>query len=201
MKVFKDCVNYDDYVRVIGNGLTSETFEFKHFQCAHMWGFDALRNMEEKRKSKVIEVLKYVDAKGTETPNKNEINKKETSFLKVGLFAKNYPAIFDSMSVDDLNFLITEGLSYCDERDLNYVAIFAHHDLLDEIRKDNFPGNLFFGITQWYDNNPFDITSIKKTSKFVNDMIKRIKTDTLFDENVLTLSQYGEKVMLEIAQK
>ena len=177
MLVFKDKKDYYDFVRVIGEGMKSDSLEF----CGGMSnykGFEYLAKMDDcKKKSKIMAVLRRIDVDLNDAPRQNDMFKKLSYFLKVGiLFGENYNDI-EKLSANALATLVTES-SFSFENEKKYISLLSDETLLLKIRNiadltDKY--DMVFAIIQHYDANSFDIQDEEKLKAFRNSEIARFE--------------------------
>lgn len=188
MQVFKGKKKYEDFVRVIGNGMKSDTFEFDQGMPNEI-GFKYLVSFDDSViQNKVINTLKTVDSDMDDVPKEDGMYRKLSFFLKVGIiFGKYYDRVKD-LSPLAISTLVTQShFSLTDEG--HYVALFSDEDMLLSIRSicnGMDINDIFLAVMQHYDMNPFDINDEQKLREFRSSEMSKYKDDReAFFENVI----------------
>lgn len=181
MLVFKEKKTYDEFVREIGNGMTSDTFE-AGYGFPHLRGFDYLVSVWDKNdQKKIMDTLKLVDRELDFSKKDNEMYKKLSFFLKVGILFGEYSKYMYDLSASSISTIVTESLiSLDDEEAKKYVPVCANDELLSYVGKEceySKQTDILYAICQHYDQNPFDIADEKALKRFQQNELKRLKTN------------------------
>lgn len=203
MHVFKGKERYKEFVRVIGNGIKSDTFEFSKGMPNEL-GFKYLVSFNDPGiQNKVINTLKKVDSDMDDVPSQDGMYRKLSFFLKVGIiFGKYYDYVKD-LSPLALSTLVTEShFSLIDEG--QYVALFSDEDMLlsiRSIRNGMDKNDIFLAVAQHYDMNPFDISDEQKLKEFrISEMNKYKDNREAFFENVVRYKDLANIIIKEMEE-
>ena len=181
MLVFKGKNSYEEFVRAIGNGMTSDTFE-AGYGFAHIKGFDYLVSIRDKAdQDKIMNTLRLVDKELNFSRKNDEMYKKLTFFLKVGILFGEYRRYMEDLSPLSISTLATESLiSFRDEEAKRYIPVCANEELLSYVAKEFEYAdvmNILYAVCQHYDHNPFDVNDEKELKKFQKNELKRLKAN------------------------
>ena len=197
MLSFSNKTKYEEFVRTIGNGMRSDTFEF-YSGFVHERGFYYLVACQNKEmQEKIMEVLKTVDKDLNFAKEKDGMYRKLTYFLKAGIFFGEHTDYAELLSPKAIATFLTETYLAMDETDSKYITLLADNDMLLYLR-DNYanPEKVLLAMEQHYDNNPFDVENKDKAKEFRANEIERLKTDEKeFFSDVKTIDQlYYESI-------
>ncbi len=191
MLSFSNKTKYEEFVRTIGNGMRSDTFEF-YSGFVHERGFYYLVACQNKEmQEKIMEVLKTVDKDLNFAKEKDGMYRKLTYFLKAGIFFGEHTDYAELLSPKAIATFLTETYLAMDETDSKYITLLADNDMLLYLR-DNYanPEKVLLAMEQHYDNNPFDVENKDKVKEFRANEIERLKTDEKeFFSDVKTIDQ------------
>lgn len=201
MLVFNGMKTYEEFVRAIGNGMTSDTFE-AGYGFAHIKGFDYLTSIRDRSdQDKIMNSLKLVDKELNFSKKNNEMYKKLTFFLKVGILFGEYRRYMEELSPLSISTLVTESLiSFRDDEAKSYIPICANEELLSYVANECEYAdvtNILYAVCQHYDQNPFDINDEKKLKKFQKNEIKRLKAN---QEEFLSDAKTFEDLASEVSR-
>lgn len=199
MLAFKNKKTYEEYIRVIGNGMTSDTFEFLR-GAENQRGFDYfIAIKDEKLKKKIIKTLERVDKDLDTFPKQDEMYRKLTFFLKVGILFGEYFEYMDKLSPEAISTLATDNHFSMEEEATKYVPLLSNNDFLLALRheiKDGERDEIMFGITQHYDKEPFDIKNEQKLNEFRNNELEKLRIDkSTFMSDVMSFSDLAAVVL------
>lgn len=203
MQVFKNQKKYEDYIRVIVNSMTSDTFEFLN-GFEHERGLKYLtRIKDEKLRKKVIKTLDFIDKDMTEVPRQDETYRKLSYFLKAGILYGEYFEYTKDLTPEAISTLLTDNVfSMNNEMTINYITILANNELLTYIRKNFKPGEkdeIMFAITGHYDKEPFDVENKKQLLEFQKNIILKLEEDKeKYINEVPTFADLAEEVWKSI---
>lgn len=191
MLSFSNKTKYEEFVRTIGNGMRSDTFEF-YSGFVHERGFYYLVACQNKEmQEKIMEVLKTVDKDLNFAKEKDGMYRKLTYFLKAGIFFGEHTDYAELLSPKAIATFLTETYLAMDETDSKYITLLADNDMLLYLR-DNYanPEKVLLAMEQHYDNNPFDVENKDKAKEFRANEIERLKADEKeFFSDVKTIDQ------------
>jgi len=206
MQVFKDKKKYEDYIRVLVNSMTSDTFEFLN-------GFEDEKGLEYlakvtdvKLRKKIMKTLNCIDKDMTEMPRQDETYRKLSYFLKAGILYGEYFEYTKDLTPEAISTLLTDNtFSMNDEMTKNYITILASNELLTYIRENYQPGEkdeIMFAITGHYDEEPFDVNDRKRVFEFQKDIILRLEQDKeKYINEVPTYADLAEEVWRSINER
>lgn len=199
MLAFKGKETYEEYVRVIGNGMTSDTFEFLR-GAENERGFSYLVSIkDEKLRKKIMKTLATVDKDMDTFPKKDEMYRKLTFFLKVGILFQEYPEYMKELTPEAISTLATDNHFSMEEEAKKYVPLLSGNDFLLALRKEYRDGErdeIMFAITQHYDKDSFDVSEKEKVKEFQERELKRLRTDKKeFLSDVMSFSDLAELVL------
>lgn len=194
MQVFKGKKTYEEYIRAIANGMTSDTFEF-------LSGFENERGLEYltreyniKKQKKIMRTLSCIDKDLTEIPRQNEMYRKLSYFLKVGIIFKEFDEYLINLTPEAIATLITENtFSMNDNMTRKYIAILADNDFLMYLRNTYKKGELdeiMLAITGHYDKDPFDIYDSRMVKHF--QRMARVKLTYEKDKYINEVPTYSD---------
>lgn len=191
MLSFSNKTKYEEFVRTIGNGMRSDTFEF-YSGFVHERGFYYLVACQNKEmQEKIMEVLKTVDKDLNFAKEKDGMYRKLTYFLKAGIFFGEHTDYAELLSPKAIATFLTETYLAMDETDSKYITLLADNDMLLYLR-DNYanPEKVLLAMEQHYDNSPFNVENKDKVKEFRANEIERLKTDEKeFFSDVKTIDQ------------
>ena len=200
MQAFNNCKNYHDYLSVIGESLPM--IQAKVYEDnADGLSFLTMIN-DAKDQNKIIKVFRLIDSqlsyKGTE---ENEMYKKINYILSTGVLFHDYRELIENLDASELFVLVYGNYSKVDDNNKELLPVFANKELLDAIiqkNEDDINNKIFnvFGISDYFfmieeqfKGEPFDPNDDKKREKFINEIINKIKTNTLHN-NVRNMLEY-----------
>ena len=187
MLAFNGCEKYEDYLNVLKDYiLTGEINSDKNEE-----GFSYLSLINDLTKQeKVIKILKMLDKSLSSSIVKdNEMWKKISSMLAVGIFSFEYKDNFDKMKPKSIFTFISGGYQSLNDYNKKYIPLFCSEKLLDLIyeasKSDDAPlfgiADYFYMIEQHYDSNEFDLSNEYLKEDFINEMIEKINNNTIHD--------------------
>ena len=210
MLAFNECKKYEDYLSIIRDyiltgGINSDRNEK---------GFSYLSLIKDLTKQeKVIKIFKMLDKSlSSSTVKDNEMWKKISSMLAVGIFSFEYHEYFDKLSPKSIFTFISGGYQAFNDSNKKYIPIFCSEKFLNSIYEASKSDTVsyfeimdyFFMIQQHYDKNEFDISNENLREEFVNEMIRKINNNTIHDgvKNLLEFWNSGEmlKLISEVQQ-
>lgn len=202
MLAFKGKETYEEYVRVIGNGMTSDTFEFLS-GAENERGFSYLVSIkDEKLRKKIMKTLATVDKDMDTFPKKDEMYRKLTFFLKVGILFQEYPGYMKGLTPEAISTLTIDNHFSMEEEAKKYVPLLSENEFLLALRKEYRDGErdeIMFAITQHYDKDSFDVSEKEKVKEFQERELKRLRTDKKeFLSDVMSLSDLAEFVLNQL---
>lgn len=179
MLVFSGKNTYEEFIREIGNGMTSDTFE-SDYGFPHINGFDYLASIKDEiLQKKVMEALKFVDRELDFSKKNNEMYKKLSYFLKVGILFGEYGEYISLLSPFSISTLVTESfISFSDEEAKKHIPVCANEELLTYVRKKceyREITDILFAVCQHYDQRPFDVRDSSLLEKFQQNELDRLK--------------------------
>jgi len=187
MKAFVNCIEYEDYLKKINEGLEKYSFLSNDSSREKEKKLEEIKDSE--RKDKIIGAFNVIDSALSSGHQKSdEMYKKLNSLLALGvLFSDFYPNI-EGLSADDLAFLAYGGYSEFSDTSRAMISILSDKKLLKAVRKgerasfDSLIGSLdtFYRIQQYYMINPF-VAALDEEARqaFVNSMIEKINNGSL----------------------
>lgn len=197
MLSFSNKTKYEEFVRTIGNGMKSDTFEF-YSGFVHERGLYYLVACKDKEmQKKIMATLKTVDRDLNFTGEKDGMYRKLSYFLKVGIFFGEYTDNAKVLSPEAISTLLTGTYFAMDESDSKYITLFTNNDMLLYLRNNyTNPENVLFAMEQHYDNSPFDVTNEEETEIFrLNEMKKLKLNEKAFFTDVKSIYEmYNEAV-------
>lgn len=199
MLIFKNKKTYEEFIRAIGNGLTSDTFEGMA-GFPNLKGFEYLVSIRDKTlQSKVMRTLKFVDQELNYSRTSDEMYKKIEFFLKVGILYGEYNKYMSNLTPLLISTLATELLiPFYSEYAKNYIPVCASKEFLEHIRKNcQYPEyeDALSAVCEHYDERPFDVEDKEKLKAFQqNELNKFLESKKNFLADAKSLSEVAKEV-------
>ena len=191
MQAFVNCKEYIDYLDVIKNSDIKIAKKYEENEK----GLEYLYNIQDElEQKKIIKVFKLIDSELSYNGSKdNEMFKKINYLLSTGVLFTNYNEYIKDLNPNELFALIYGEYSKVDKYNEPLLPLFTNKELLDtiinkyneDLENNNVKvfgiSDFFFMIKEYYLKNKFDINDEEKRKEFLDEMINRVKTDTLHD--------------------
>ncbi len=196
MLSFKDAKNYEDFIKIIGDGIArKDSFEF-YFGSPNERGFRYLISFTDgKLQKKVMKTLKTIDSNMDGVVYQDEMYRKLTYFLKVGIAFSEYEEYMADLSTEAISTLLTNTYFSMDDEARIFIPLFGNNHFLLFLRNsfsEDLREDIFFAMEQHYEKNPFDVSNPLLLDEFRKKEITRLTSNqSEFFKDVIRVGDFA----------